>query len=292
MSTTRKMTGTIRGRRTAWLTALLLLTACSTTDPVQDGSFRVSQAWQQKQPVPLLVPVYKKTLTLDGAYRIQKLALDQTLGGRAPSGFKAALTNFESQRYYGATAPAAAVLLPGGALKAREEGYRIALRDYRQGIVEIEIGYRFAQRISYPLPDVRALKASVVEVLPAVELPDLAHAGDKDEQYRALDIIATNAGAKHFIAGAGRAPSLTDPNTVNFTLYRDGENIAQGSGRDVLDDQWEALLWLVNRTIASGWTIEPGQVLITGAMGKPVPLKAGIYVADYGRLGRIEWTVE
>jgi 2-keto-4-pentenoate hydratase len=276
----------------AWFTGLLLLGACSSIDPVQDGSYRVSQAWTLKEPVPLLVPLYKKTLTLDGAYRIQRLALDQTLGGRAPSGFKAALTNLESQSYYGATAPAAAVLLPGGALKAQEEGYRIRQRDYRHGIVEVEVGYRFAQRISHPLPDVRALQANLAEILPAVELPDLAHAGDQDEQYRALDIIATNAGAKHFIAGSGRAPSLTDPNTVNFTLYRDGENIAQGSGRDVLDDQWQALLWLVNRTIASGWTIEPGQVLITGAMGKPVPLQKGIYVADYGRFGRIEWTVE
>jgi 2-keto-4-pentenoate hydratase len=274
-----------------WL-GVLLLTACSTIDPVQDGSFRVSQAWAQKQPVPLLVPVYKKTLTLDGAYRIQRLALQQTLGGRAPSGFKAALTNLESQAYYGATAPAAAVLLPGGALQAREDGYRVALRDYRKGIVEIEIGYRFAQRITRPVPDVPALQSMLGEVLPAVELPDLAHAGGKDDQYRALDIIATNAGAKYFIAGSGRAPSLTDPNTVNFTLYRDGENVAQGSGRDVLDDQWQALLWLVNRTIASGWTIEPGQVLITGAMGKPLPLQKGIYVADYGRFGRVEWTVE
>jgi 2-keto-4-pentenoate hydratase len=149
----------------SWLSVLLLLTACSSIDPVQDGSYRVSQAWTQKQPVPLLVPVYKKNLTLDGAYRIQKLALDQTLGGRAPSGFKAALTNFESQTYYGATAPAAAVLLPGGALKAREDGYRIALRDYRQGIVEIEIGYRFAQRIrrwSCPTSRMPAIKTSSI----------------------------------------------------------------------------------------------------------------------------------
>lgn len=273
-----------------WLAAAGLLAACSSIDPVQDGSYRVSQAWAQKQPVPLLVPIYKKELTLDGAYRIQRLALQQTLGGRAPAGFKAALTNLESQRYYGAKEPGAAVLLPDSALKADEAGYRIALRDYRQGIVEVEIAYRFARRIDRPLPDVRALQASLLEILPAIELPDLAHAGN--QQYRALDIIATNAGARHFIAGSGRASSLIDPNLVNFTLYRDGEIVAQGSGRDVLDDQWQALLWLVNRTVASGWTIEPGQVLITGAMGKALPLQAGIYVADYGQFGRIEWLVE
>ena len=276
----------------AWLGSLFLLAACSAVDPVPEGSERVARAWIDREPVPLLVPVYKKDLTLDGAYRIQRQALNQTLGGRAPAGFKAALTNLESQAYYGATAPAAAVLLPNSGLEAGEEGYRVRLREYRQGIVEVEIGYRFAQRISHPLPNVQALQASVAEILPAVELPDLAHAGGKDQQYRALDIIATNAGARSFIAGSGRASSLTDPNLVNFTLYRDGEVVTQGTGRDVLDDQWQALLWLVNRTIASGWTIEPGQVLITGAMGKPTALQSGIYVADYGRFGRLEWTVE
>jgi 2-keto-4-pentenoate hydratase len=274
----------------SWLGAALLLAACSSIDPVQDGGYRVSQAWAQKQPVPLLVPLYKKALTLDSAYRIQHLALEQALGGRTPAGFKAALTNLESQRFYGATAPAAAVLLPGGALKAEEDGYRTRIGDYRQGVVEVEVGYRFAQRINHILPDVRALQANLAEIFPAVELPDLAHAGT--EPYRALDIIATNAGAKHFIVGSGRAPSLTDPNVVTVTLYRDGEIVTQGTGRDVLEDQWQALLWLVNRTVESGWSIEPGQVLITGAMGKPTPLQTGIYVADYGRFGRIEWTVE
>jgi 2-keto-4-pentenoate hydratase len=289
-----KWSNTVSGATTnSWFSiavCVALLSACSSIDPVQEGGYRVSQAWAQKEPVPLLVPLYGKALTLDAAYRIQHLALEQTLQFRPPAGFKAALTNLESQRFYGATVPAAAVLLPDGALKAGDDGYRTRLADYRQGVVEVEVGYRFAQRISRPLPDVKALQQSLAEVFPAIELPDLAHSGS--EQYRALDIIATNAGAKHFIVGAGRAPSLTDPNTVTVTLYRDGEQVMQGTGRDVLEDQWQALLWLVNRTIASGWTIEPGQVLITGAMGKPTPIQKGLYVADYGRFGRIEWWVD
>jgi 2-keto-4-pentenoate hydratase len=272
------------------LSAALLITACSSIDPVEDGGFRVSQAWAHNEPVPLLIPLYGKALNTDGAYRIQHLALEQRLQGRAPAGFKAALTNLESQRFYGAVEPAAAVLLPDSALVAEEDGYRTQLRDYRQGVVEVEIGYRFARRINHSLPDVKALQANLAEILPAIELPDLAHTGT--DKYRALDIIATNAGAKHFLIGAARASSLTNPNAVAVTLYRDGEIVTQGSATDVLDDQWQALLWLVNRTVANGWTIEPGQVLITGAMGKPTPLQAGLYVADYGHFGRIEWWVD
>ncbi len=277
-------------RVSGWLSAALLLAACSSVDPVQDGGYRVSQAWARNEPVPLVVPLYGKALNIATAYRIQRVALEQQLHGKAPAGYKAALTNLESQRFYGASTPAVAVLLPGSALPVEEDGYRMRISDYRQGLVEVEIGYRFAHRINHTLPDVKALQANLAEILPTVELPDIAHEGK--DKYLALDIIATNAGAKHYIAGAGRAPSLTNPNTVTVTLYRDGEIVTQGSGRDVLDDQWQALLWLVNRTVEGGWTIEPGQLLITGAMGKPTPLQKGIYVADYGRFGRIEWTVD
>jgi 2-keto-4-pentenoate hydratase len=94
------------------------------------------------------------------------------------------------------------------------------------------------------------------------------------------------------ILGAARAPTQIDVNSVGVTLYREGEVLTQGSGREVSGDQWQALLWLVNRTVASGWQIEPGQVLITGTMGKPIKLRTGLYVADFGKLGRIEWFAE
>jgi 2-keto-4-pentenoate hydratase len=269
----------------------LLLAACSVVDPVPEGSKRISDAWTRNEPVPLLSSSYGKTLTTDAAYQIQFNALHQVPLSRAPEGFKAALTNAASQQIYGATEPLGAVLPAGSQLKKEEDGYHVNIRQYRQPIVEVEIGYRFAERIQYPLPDVQALKAVVSEMMPAIELPDLSHV-DADKKWTPVDIIASNAGAKHFIAGPGRAPSAIDPNSVSITLYRDGEMVTQGNGRDALNDQWQALLFLVNRTLASGWTIERGQVLITGTLGKPTALQKGIYVADYGRLGRIEWFSE
>lgn len=278
-----------------WLSGIvsigLVLAACSVADPVPEGSKRISDAWTRNEPVPLLSSNYGKTLTTDAAYQIQYNALHQVPLSRAPEGFKAALTNVASQQMYGATSPLGAVLPAGSQLKKEEDGYHVNVSEYRQSIVEVEIGYRFTERIQYPLSDVQALKAVVSEMMPAIELPDLSHT-DADKKWTPVDIIASNAGAKHFIAGPGRAPSVIDPNSVAISLYRDGEMLMQGSGRDALGDQWQALLWLVNRTVASGWTIERGQVLITGTLGKPTALQKGLYVADFGRLGRIEWMAE
>lgn len=270
----------------------LVLSACTTViDPVPEGSKRITEAWVRNEPVPLLSNRFGKELTTAAAYRIQYNALHEVPLSRAPEGFKAGLTSVAGQQQFGFNEPIAAVLPGGSQLKKEEDGYHVKMRDYRQPVVEVEIGYRFAERIQYPLADVNALKAVVSEVMAVIELPDFSHA-DPDKKFTGVDIIASNAGAKHFIAGPGRAPSVIDPNSVAITLYREGDVVTQGAGRDALNDQWEALLFLVNRTLASGWTIQPGQILITGALGKATPLQKGIYVADFDRLGRIEWVSE
>lgn len=281
-------------RLTGWMMAAALvagcLSGCNSIDVVQDGGFRVSQAMAQNQPALVLSPEYGKALTVDKAYGIQRLALEQVLQGRRPFGFKAALTAPAAQQQYGIDQPIAGVLPPGSEIAATEDGYRLLLKGFRQPVVEVELAYRLTRRVNAPLPDVAALQAIVAEIAPAIELPDLATAGRGAPN--ALDLIATNAGARRVIVGPGRAPRLNDPNRIRVDLYREGEPLNTGAGRSVQGDQWQALLWLVNRTVASGWAIEPAQWLLTGAIGQAVPLQTGIYVADYGAFARLEFTVE
>jgi 2-keto-4-pentenoate hydratase len=271
------------------LVAALLVAGCQSIDVVQDGGFRVSQTMLQNQPAPLLSLVYGKALTEQHAYRIQRVSLEQILRGQHPAGFKAGLTSPAAPQQFGRQQPIAAVLPPGGEIPVSEDGYRVLVKTFRKAGAEAEIGYRLTRRVSAPLPDVAALKAIVAEIVPVVELPELAMAGGKPT---ALDLIATNVGAKRYLAGPGRAPSLTDPNRVQVEVYREGEPVSRGVGRDVSGDQWRALLWLVNRTVESGWSIEPGQLLITGTVGKPFDVQPGLYVADFGDFARIEFIVE
>jgi 2-keto-4-pentenoate hydratase len=44
--------------------------------------------------------------------------------------------------------------------------------------------------------------------------------------------------------------------------------------------------------IEQGWPIEPGNILLTGALGKMLPGKPGKYVADYGSFGKIIFEVK
>lgn len=279
--------------RWQWLMGVVVLVAgCQSVsvDVVQDGGFRVGQALTQNQPAPVLSPEYGKTFTIDTAYGIQRLAVGQVTQGRRAVGYKAGLTTPAAQQQYAASQPIAGVLVPGSEIVGNEDGYQVLLKSFRKPMVEVELGYRLTRRVTAPLPDVAALKEIVGEIAPVIELPDLVMAGNIAPN--ALDLIATNVGAKRVIVGPGRAPSLTDPNRIHVDVYREGESVNSGDSREVLGDQWQALLWLVNRTVATGWAVEPGQLLITGAIGKATPLQTGLYVADYGDFARLEFVVE
>ncbi|MDB6060542.1 MAG: 2-keto-4-pentenoate hydratase [Verrucomicrobiaceae bacterium] len=278
-------------KSSALVVAAMALAACQTVDPVPEGSARIAQAWSRNELAPPLSGDYGKEFTLDTAYRVQRAAFQQFYQGTSALGFKAALTSPAAQQMYGVNQPLAAALPPNAQLKREEDGYHQVLKEFRQPMAELEIGFRIGQRIKTPIADVRALQALVTEISPVVELPEFAHQG-ADNKFGVTDIIASNAGARRLILGAARAPAQIDANNVAVTLYREGEVLTQGTGRDVLGDQWQALLWLVNRVVASGWQIEPGQLLITGTMGRPVKLRDGLYVADFGKLGRIEWMAE
>ncbi len=106
------------------------------------------------------------------------------------------------------------------------------------------------------------------------------------------DIVVDAVGSAKYIVGKKIPADKLDVGTVEVTLTLDGNVVNQGKAADCLGDQWKALLWLVNTAIAKGWTLEPGQVLITGAMGAMIPGKPGKYEGKWGPLGTISWTVK
>lgn len=292
------------GQFRGWLmAAAVVLAGCQTTavDPTPQMAAKVTQAIRAQQPPPVLSREFGEQLTEQRAYRVQRLGVEAVLAGRAPGGFKAGLTTAASQRAYATDKPLAGVLPSDAELKPiPDEGYHIQLSNFRKPLLEAEIGYRFKRRIDAPLADVAALKEAVAEVVPVIEIADLGFApgaaasgaAGKPGAPTVLDIIATNAGARRVIAGHGRAHEFNDPNAVAVEMFRDGEPQTQGRGSDALGDQWQALLWLVNRTVESGWIIFPGHLVITGTLGAQVAPQPGLYVADFGELGRLEWWVE
>jgi 2-keto-4-pentenoate hydratase len=227
-------------------------------------------------------------ITVEKAYALQKSLTKAILAkGDAIGGFKAGLTSETGQRRFGVNDPVLAPLFKSGEMGP---GAVVEQKDFVRLFLETEVGYVVAQKISEPVKDVAALKKMIKEVFPAVELPDLRFADMKN--LKGPDIIADAVSSAKYIVGPKIPADKVDVTKVEVTLNHDGAVANQGKAADALGDQWKALLWLVNGVIAQGWTIEPGQILITGALGNMIPGKPGKYEGDWGPLGKLSWTVK
>jgi 2-keto-4-pentenoate hydratase len=227
-------------------------------------------------------------LSTEKAYAIQKsLAKAIVAKGDPINGFKAGLTSEAGQKKFGVDQP-----LLGPLFKSGELGPAAAVdpKKFSRLFIETEIGYVVGRRISEPVKDVDTLKTMISEVFPAVELPDIRFEDLKN--LKGTDLVCDAVGCAQYIVGKKLPISAVDVSQVTVALNLDGKEVNQGKAADVMGDQWKGLLWLVNGAVSQGWTLEPGFILITGAMGNMIPGKPGSYEGNWGPLGKLSWSVK
>ncbi|OAD22202.1 4-oxalocrotonate decarboxylase [Candidatus Thiomargarita nelsonii] len=239
------------------------------------------QSHHNNQLIPL-VSLINPQLSVEQAYIVQA----HYVRGRNEKlvGFKAGLTSQAVQKKFQVNQALAGVLFASGDLSATT-----SLSQFQRLMLETELGFEIGKAIRGVVANKAELKQYIKAVLPVIELPELGFAGKPT----VVDIIAANVGSAAFIKGKPVTDlSDLDLNALKVTLTRNGETVNVGLGRDALGDQWQAALWLVNRLIGLGRTLEPGQFVITGAMGKMIKAEAGDYKADFGKLGVISFSIE
>jgi|SaaInl8_200m_RNA_FD_contig_121_83386_length_3728_multi_5_in_0_out_0_3 2-keto-4-pentenoate hydratase len=242
------------------------------------------KAHTENELIPVLSLQYPD-LDIKTAYCIQKDYVEKRLGNEKIAGFKAGITSEASQEKFNLTQPVAGVLFESG---KKDDGAVIYQSEFKKLMMETEIGFLTGKAITEPITDIDVLKDSIQAVVPVVELPDLGFA---DKNLTGADIIAANSAASQFIVGPGKSVDDVDVNDIIVFLNSEEAKINQGKGSDALGDQWRAAMWLVNNMINQGYNIEPGNILITGALGNIVPGNIGSYTAYYGNLGQISFEI-
>lgn len=222
------------------------------------------------------LPNIDETLTIASAYQVQTRSVRARLRGASPAGFKAGLTSAPAQARFKTNDAVAGVLFKEGALHSADS---VSLREARGLYIEVEIAMRIGTAIDRPLADIAELRAHIDGIGPAIELPNLDFA--QPQSVDAIDIIANNVAAAKYIVGDFVSPLERDPNAVDVRLVCNDQEMFTGKATDSLGDQWRAALWLVNKMVAEGWSITPGQVLLTGSLGKMLPGATGHCVASY-----------
>jgi len=123
---------------------------------------------------------------------------------------------------------------------------------------------------------------------PAIEVPDTRF-GD----FTAVGLPSLVADAMcvaHVVVG--EPVERWDPRalpTHPVSMRRNGEDVAAGSGANVLGDPCEALVWLAEELSEHGEALRAGDLVITGACTPPNAIAPGDALrADFGTLGAAE----
>ena len=225
------------------------------------------------------------TYNLARAYELQRAYVDQWQKRDSIGGFKAAVTAPPMQKNFGLPGPVTSVLFARG---ARSNNANFPQKDYRTLLVETELSFRLSDSVSAPLSTIDEVRALVARCSPTFELADPGFGAKK---FTGEDLVATNIACAGWIEGPSFDWKNTDLDKLSVTLKQGGETLHTESAGSVMDGQWPALLWLINQTVAQGYTITPDHVLLTGAIGAAHPGQPGHYEADYGSAGSIAFQV-
>ena len=228
------------------------------------------------------------------AYDVQREFVARRLEGDAIAGFKAGATAIPAQQAFGLDGPFTGVLLASG---LTANGATVVAADFGRLLLETELCFRAGSSIDQPINDVQELRERIDGCFPAVELADAGGFGAA--KFTGPDLIAGNGASASYMVesmvgsmiGDELDDQTVDLDQVTVSFSRDGETLHEAVSGNLMGGQWQALLWLVNAVVALGYVVQPGHLLLTGALGSPHPAQPGRHVADFGVCGQIAFEV-
>lgn len=249
------------------------LAACPPPETMQAAA----RAWAdgERMPDPGVATVEDAAC----AYAAFRAALETRLG--APVGWKVGFTSKPAQEKFGVTAPVAGALF-GPMLM--EDGAEVSMAGSRSPFYEADLLLTVADAAINRATTREEAVASLSEVRPFIELPDMALA----DGVRPTGPIMAAYGVIPWrgVAGKGiRLAELEDPvadlAALTVDIRADGTSVAQGRGDMLLGHPLDVVLWLVGQGVA----LEPGQVISLGSLSALTPATPGTALtADY-RIG-------
>ncbi|WP_328869158.1 fumarylacetoacetate hydrolase family protein [Streptomyces sp. NBC_00287] len=232
------------------------------------------------EPLSALLP----GLDVADAYAVQQDNIARRLAdGASVVGHKVGLTAPAMQRLLGVDEPDFGHLLDD---MVHRDGSPVLAAHYCRPRVEPEICFRLARPLGGPGTTVEDVLAATDAVAPALEIVD---SRIRDWRITLVDTVADNASSAGLVCGPwtplAQVPDLAE---VVVDLVVDGERVDSGSGREVLGHPAAAVAWLANTLAEFGTSLEPGQVILPGAMTTAPFVTAGQKVeARFSVLGPV-----
>lgn len=226
-------------------------------------------------------------MTLDDAYAVQVLlekALTPTRG--AVVGRKIGLTSKAMQDQLGVDSPDFGFLTED---MLHFDDSTVPAAGFISPKVEPEFAFKLNKRLAGPGVTREQAVDAIESVHAAIEIID---SRVKDWNIRLVDTVSDNASCGAVVVG--RHALDVDPGNlmdVPCTLVIDHQDVASGTGADVLGDPIEPMVWLANILGERGAAINAGDIVIPGSFTAAHVVRAGsTATADFGELGSISVT--
>jgi len=166
------------------------------------------------------------------------------------------------------------------------DGYAIPLSRFIQPKIEAEIAFVLGERLAGPGVTVTDARRSIAGAAAAMEIVDSRIENWRIKLADTVADLASNGAA----ATSSRIVPIDglDTRLVGMTLTRNGELVDTGAGAAALGDPVAVVAWLANVLGENGVALEPGHIVLTGALHAAVPMHAGdVFRADFDRLGPV-----
>ena len=253
---------------------MIILIASSNHASVDTFFNQLKYSYDNNQPFQL-ISTQQSSFNLNMAYKLQKKWTSFLEETSNKIGYKASLTNVESQKKYNINSPISGVLFNNLLYKNFDI---IPLNKYKNPILEIELGFYLNSDIMTTINNKNTLKRYIKNMVCIIEIPDINV--ENMNQLNIIDLVSINSGSNSIIIGE---PLMLSSRSEPFTISLNFNNklIESIQVDSILDSQLENLMWLVNHIVNLEGKVKKDDLLITGALNKVNQLKKGRYIINY-----------
>lgn len=244
---------------------------------------RLDEAWENRQPITPLTES-DELESVEQAYAIQsrwtelRLERAERLVGR-----KIGLTSPAMQEQMGVNEPDYGSLWASRYFAAKTGRVDIPADVFLQPRVEGEIAFL----IGKPLEGTNVTPQEVLVATEALAVAiEVVDSRIEDWCIKLPDTIADNASYGGFTLGPwSRSLREADLRTLGMLIHQNGDPVVQGVGAAALGGPARAVAWLANKLTSFGVRLEPGDIVLSGALGKATPARKGdVFVLEvYGQ---------
>ena len=233
----------------------------------------LDRAWRTRTPIAPISETHPET-DVAAAYAIQSLWSEIRVGrGDTIVGRKVGLTNPAIQQQLGVSEPDYGALWASSRYAAVGGRVEIPVSDFLQPRIEGEVAFLIRDELTGGDVTARDILAATEACALGVEIVDSRVA---DWRIKLVDTIADNASYGGFSVGPWDGAMVSqDLGELIMQVRVNGDVVAEGVGHAVLGNPANSAAWLVNKLHALGVGLKPGDVVISGAITKMLPVKTG-----------------